>query len=265
MTHGPRLAELYANTPTIIHRLDARTKFLVTVGYILTLTLIPTGRWGAFTLMALLWGIAAAAARLDPRVVLTRSLIAAPFLMAALTLLLQPSTPILVQWHLGPWDLRLGAPSVYRFCTVMLRSWLGVLAAILTLSTTPVTDLLAAMEALHIPSTLVTILNMTYRYLFVLVEEAGRLHRARTARSAAARPPYRAPGIGWRARVTGMIIGTLFVRSLFRSERVYYAMLSRGYKGGAWRRPLERWRRTDVLITLLSTFTYVTILWIAWR
>ena len=56
--------------------------------------------------------------------------------------------------------------------------------------------------------------------------------RARQARSA------RLPGTGthggsiwWRGRVAGSMVGQLFSRSLDRSDRVYQAMLARGYQG----------------------------------
>jgi cobalt/nickel transport system permease protein len=35
----------------------------------------------------------------------------------------------------------------------------------------------------------------------------------------------------WRGRVTGNVAGSLFLRSIERSDRVYAAMLSRGYNG----------------------------------
>ena len=37
--------------------------------------------------------------------------------------------------------------------------------------------------------------------------------------------------IRWRAKVTGQMVGSLFVRSMERSERVFAAMQSRGYAG----------------------------------
>jgi len=42
---------------------------------------------------------------------------------------------------------------------------------------------------------------------------------------------YQAAPSSWRARVTGGMAGSLLLRSMERSERVYNAMLSRGYNG----------------------------------
>ena len=70
-----------------------------------------------------------------------------------------------------------------------------------------------------------------YRYLFVLTDEAMRLMRAREARSARSATGPGGGSIPWRARVTGNMVGQLFLRSYERSDRIYNAMLARGYSG----------------------------------
>jgi cobalt/nickel transport system permease protein len=70
-----------------------------------------------------------------------------------------------------------------------------------------------------------------YRYMFVLVDEGQRLMRAREARSADLAGQRSGGSLLWRARVTGDMIGTLFLRTYERSERIYQAMLARGYTG----------------------------------
>ena len=115
---------------------------------------------------------------------------------------------------------------LWLFLSVIAKAWLSVLVSGLLVATTPFPDLLKAMRRLHIPPVLVTTISFTYRYLFVLVDEALRLQTAREARSAG-------PGgtVPWRAKVLGGMIGSLFIRSYERSERIYQAMLSRGYAG----------------------------------
>ena len=69
-----------------------------------------------------------------------------------------------------------------------------------------------------------------WRYLFVLVDEAIRLTRARDARSGSV--TGRGGGaVWWRARVAGGMAGNLFLRGYERSERIYAAMVARGYDG----------------------------------
>jgi len=63
-----------------------------------------------------------------------------------------------------------------------------------------------------------------YRYVFVIVDEAQRMLRARNSRN------YRGKWI-LQSKVIGTMIANLFLRSYERGERVYLAMLSRGYNG----------------------------------
>ena len=104
------------------------------------------------------------------------------------------------------------------------------------------------MRDLRLPKLLVTVVGFMYRYIFVLADEALRLMRAREARSAD--PEGRGGGtILWRARVLGGMVGSLFLRSYERSERIYNAMLSRGYDGEIRTLRESPVRRADVALT----------------
>jgi len=78
----------------------------------------------------------------------------------------------------------------------------------------------------------VAVFGLMWRYLFVLVDEAMRLMRARDSRSGALDPARRVGGsIAWRARAAGGMAGNLFMRSFERGDRIYDAMAARGYDG----------------------------------
>jgi cobalt/nickel transport system permease protein len=62
-----------------------------------------------------------------------------------------------------------------------------------------------------------------YRYIFVLAEEAMRIVRARDMRSFGRN--------GTDVKVFIRIAGVLFLRTVERAERIYYAMLARGFQG----------------------------------
>jgi cobalt/nickel transport system permease protein len=66
-------------------------------------------------------------------------------------------------------------------------------------------------------------LALTYRYLFVLIDEAARLRRARDSRMFVIRRFHI-----WLSLTS--LLGQLFIRSTERSERIYTAMISRGWK-----------------------------------
>jgi cobalt/nickel transport system permease protein len=131
--------------------------------------------------------------------------------------------------------LTVTGPGLERFGSIAFKSWVSVQMAIVLASTTPFPDLLMAMRALRIPRLLVAIFGLMWRYLFVMADEAGRLMRARQARSGdAGRPGARVGGsVTWRARVTGGMAGNLFLRSFDRADRIYDAMKARGYDGEA--------------------------------
>jgi cobalt/nickel transport system permease protein len=118
------------------------------------------------------------------------------------------------------------------FATIALKSWISVQAALLLAFTTPFHDLVDGLRQLRLPRVMVAIISFMYRYLAVLGEESTRMSRARASRSAGT--PSGGKGgrsIAWRARVTGSMVGSLFLRSYERSERIYAAMQARGFEG----------------------------------
>jgi cobalt/nickel transport system permease protein len=101
---------------------------------------------------------------------------------------------------------------------------IGTLAAV-TVGSAPVPVTLHAARALRLPGTLIHVLMLSYRYLFVLADELNRLRRAvrvRGFRSRMDRHTY---------RTVGHIIGTMMVRGTERAEGVAHAMRCRGFDG----------------------------------
>lgn len=221
----------YQTGESLIHHLDPRVKVVVTVLFILSNVLLPDGAWLAFVLA---WGLVlltSALAGLSLGYTLKRSFVALPFALAAVTVMFNvPGRPLLT-WQLGPWHLVATDAGVIRFASIVIRTWLSVQMAILLTATTRFPDLLHALQHLRIPSLLVAIIAFMYRYLFVITDEAKRLMRAREARSARSASEVGGSSVTWGARVTGNMVGQLFLRSYERSDRVYNAMLARGYNG----------------------------------
>jgi cobalt/nickel transport system permease protein len=184
----------YQTGESLIHRLDPRVKVVVTILFILSNVLLPDGAWLAF---ALAWGLIlliSLLAGLGLGYALKRSFVALPFALAAVTVAFNlPGEPLLA-WQLGPWHLVATDAGVIRFASIVIRTWLSVQMAILLTATTRFPDLMHALQHLRVPALLVAI-------------------------------------ISWKARVTGNMVGQLFLRSYERSDRVYNAMLARGYNG----------------------------------
>jgi cobalt/nickel transport system permease protein len=160
-----------------------------------------------------------------------RSFIALPFALAAVSAIFSPLGEPLAEWQLGPLTLLPTDVGLIKFGSILLRSWLSVQAAILLVATTRFPDMIHAFEHLHVPTVLTTIISFLYRYLFVLTDEVMRLLRARQSRSATVAGYKSGRNVMWRAKVTGNMAGQLFLRSYERSDRIYNAMLARGYTG----------------------------------
>jgi cobalt/nickel transport system permease protein len=241
------------NSP--IHRLDPRIKLLLTLVFILTNTLVPTAAWPIYILLFALILSAVLISELGVSYVFKKSALALPFVLAALPLILTVPGETLFALSVGPWYIHASYAGLERFLSITLKSWISIQAAILLASTTSFPDLLVAMRSLHVPRLLVSIFGLMWRYLFVLVDEATRLMRARLARSGHSDKAGVRPGgsISWRARVTGGMAGSLFLRAFDRSDRIYMAMVSRGYDGEARSLPLPKIQSIHwaILITVL--------------
>lgn len=213
----------YVGLDSPVHRLDARVKVLVVLMCLSLWVTTPPGRWIPLGFALLLLVGAAVLSRVPLRYLLARSLPAAGFV--ALMAVLAPFRPggeVLVR--LTP-AVAVSEEGARLYAAVISKAFLSVAAVVLLSSTTSFATILEAMERLRLPRTLVMIVSFAYRYLFVIVEEALRMKRARDARLFGGRWL-------WHSTVIGRMIGTLFLHSYERAERVYQAMIARGYDPG---------------------------------
>lgn len=210
-------------------------------------------------------GIAVLAVWLLAQIPLARmlrySLVILPF--AGVTAIALPFTQdgnVLWRWTLWGASVSLTDRGLALFVAVLVESWLSVLASGLLVMTTPFPTLLSALRALGVPRVLTAIISFMYRYLFVLVDEAIRLQTARQARSAGS-----GGTLLWRVRVLGGMIGSLFIRSYERSERIYAAMLSRGYDGQIHTLNALQWRCQDSWATVVWGGVMILIAVLGWK
>jgi cobalt/nickel transport system permease protein len=227
--------DAYRPRPSVVHALDPRVKLVLALAFILAVALTPIAAWPAYLLLAALGFSAVLLSELGVGFVLKRSALALPFVLAALPVLVTARGAALWSIALPGWTLVISDAGMQRFLSILLKSWLSVQMAVVLAASTPFPHLLLAMRAIGIPRLIVATFGLMWRYLFVLVDEALRLLRARAARSgdpASAAGRKRAGGsVAWRARVVGGMAGNLLVRSFDRGERIYAAMAARGYDG----------------------------------
>jgi cobalt/nickel transport system permease protein len=244
-----------------IHQLDARLKLVLTLAFILTNALVPSGAWPIYILLFALILSVEILSELGVLYVLKRSALAIPFFLAALPVIFTIRGTPLFSLTAGSWMLTASQPGLERFISIALKSWISVQAAIVLAASTSFPDLLVAMRAVRLPRLLVAIFGLMWRYLFILVDEALRLMRARAARSGQSEQPELKTGgkLAWRARVTGGMAGNLFIRGFERSDRIYMAMLSRGYDGEVRTFPLPQLKSIHWII-LTATLGFLALL-----
>ena len=258
MTTAAGLLDRYLEGRSWFHSADARIKLVMALGFIFATTSIPPGKWIGFAAMLALVWLAAAISRVGLLRVFLRSLVAIPFILIALpTVFTKPGIP-LFELNLALFTLTGTQEGLDFFISVLLKSWASVTAAVVLTATTPPLRLLEALRALRVPAILVAIVMLMYRYLFVLVDEAQSLMRARTARSAAIGPKS-GGSLVWRAKSAGGMAGSLFIRTLDRSERIYMAMLARGYDGTLRQSRVDSIERSRILLLAASLCLFAAI------
>ena len=100
---------------------------------------------------------------------------------------------------------------------------LGAVGAMYFLAlNTPVTDLTMCLGRLHVPRLLVELMELIYRFIFVLAETAANIRIAQESRLG-----YQ--GLGRSISSLGTLISMVFLRAWRKADRVYTALESRGY------------------------------------
>jgi cobalt/nickel transport system permease protein len=231
LTASQRVGSLddLARLDTPIHRLDARAKVLVTLVYAATAISFPKYALAQLAPLALYPAVVIALGGLPVGALLRRLLPAMP-----LVLLIGAFNPFFdrrIMTHVGGLAVTGGWLS---FGSIAVRLALTVLAGLLLIATTGIDDLCRALMQLGAPRVLATQILLMYRYLFVLVDETGRVLRAHALRGG---------GRSVALRLAGPLAGQLLLRALDRAQRIHWAMLARGFDGHTrpWRSPRASW------------------------
>jgi len=224
---------------TVVHRLDPRAKVVTT--FLFAVAVVSFPRYEVLSLFPFfLFPILIAALGDIPAGFIVKKVVAvSPFavFVGIFNPLFDP-TPVAI------------APGVVisagwvSFASILVKFALTISAALLLIATTSFPGICRGLRRLGLPALFVSQLLFLYRYLFVLMEEAMRVVRAREMRSFG----KRGAGIGVFIR----IIGTLFLRTVERAERIYGAMLARGFQGDVPSMRCETIRPSDALFVLAA-------------
>jgi cobalt/nickel transport system permease protein len=202
-----------------VHALAPECKVAATLLFVFAVVLTPREAFWAFALdAAIIVGIALVAT-VPLGALAKRLVIELPFLAFAFFL---PFIGRGERVQVG--FLSLSVAGLWGAWNIIVKGTLGVAATALLGATTTVPELLRGLERLRLPKPLVAITSFMVRYGDVITADMYRMRVARESRG------YD-PRWLWQVRAVASSAGTLFIRSYERGERVYVAMLARGYDG----------------------------------
>ncbi len=216
-----KINELYAleqlsKGDTYIHRLHPAVKLITTVVFILTAISFDRYALGKLVPFVFYPSLLMAFSETPYSMLLKRLALALPFcFFAGLSNVIFDSAPALT---IGSVPVSFG---IISFATLLLRTYLCVMAVLILVAVTPFSELTNEMRRFGLPAIFVVMFEMTYRYIGVLLGEAHSMYIAYSLRNGS--------GKGIDMKDMGSFLGQLLLRSFDRADRVYSAMKCRGY------------------------------------
>ncbi|MEU8818803.1 cobalt ECF transporter T component CbiQ [Actinoplanes sp. NPDC048796] len=202
-----------------VHRLAPEVKIAAVLLFTIIVVITPRTEFWAFGGYFVLLTAVAAAARVPALWLAKRATIELPFVLLAVAL------PFFGQGERITWlGMSLSVDGLHGAWNIFAKGTLGVLASLLLAATTTMRDLILGLDRLRCPAVFTQIATFMLRYLDVLADDARRMRIARLARG------YD-PRFLWQVKAFAVSVGSLFLRAYERGERVYLAMVARGYQG----------------------------------
>jgi cobalt/nickel transport system permease protein len=216
-------AEEAARAEGLLQRLDPRVKLLGILALIL-----PAAAARRFAVIGALLALAlvlAALSHVSFGVLLKRVWIAVLLFTGVIALPAPFVTPGLAVYHL-PWvRWTITSQGLASAGYLVLRVETAATLCVLLVLTTPWNQVLKALRVLRVPTVLVIILGVTYRYVFLLLQTAHDMFESRRSRMVGDLSGRE------RRRVAAASAGVLLSKTFDLSSEVYLAMQSRGFRG----------------------------------
>ncbi len=251
----------YYPEQSVIHRLDARTKILGTLLYIIEIFLVNS--FAGFGLVILALGVLIGISKVPVRFIF-RGLKAVVFIILLTFLLNLFMFDGTVLWH---WKfLTITYEGLYRSCFMALRLILLIIGtSMLTLTTKPM-DLTDGLEKLLKPFNrfglpsheIALMMSIALRFIPTLLEETDKIMKAQQARGA----DFESGNLIQRVKNMIPILIPLFVGSFRIAQDLALAMEARCYHGGVGRTRMKEIvfsRRDGVAGVLLAVFLGIVI------
>lgn len=204
------IAKLVAITAMIIASL-----FIVQLQYLLAVCVVPL--------------ILAVASRIPLKHFFSRTMLIPAFavVISIPVLFMTAGTPV---WStsVGGLNLAITYEGVTRFLVFAVRVWFCVASLTLLILSTGFDRTLKMLASIKVPTLIIQLFALTYRYFFVSIHEVQSVLIAKEARTYVHRRTLNLQAL----KDLGAVLSSLFIRTYERSERVYLAMKARGFEIG---------------------------------
>ncbi|HHT9137441.1 MAG TPA: cobalt ECF transporter T component CbiQ [Candidatus Wunengus sp. YC60] len=124
----------------------------------------------------------------------------------------------------------------------------GISLVILLSFITTISQLCAGLKWFRVPNTIIDLLALIYRYIFIFLDEVDTMWTAQKTRLGYA---------SWKKTIKsfGILGGMLVIRAFARAEQTYEAMHARGYEGGGiLTATLPPWRKKEYTFVIGIVF-----------
>ncbi len=227
---------------TVIHRLDPRTKILITILFLVAVFVVRT--YFGFLALAVLFGIIAGISKVGGRTILrsVKPLLFIIIFTFLLNILFYSGETILWEWGI----FHISVEGIEKAIFIAIRLLLLIIAtSLLTLTTSPMqlTDgmesLLKPLKKIKFPvHEMAMMMSIAMRFIPTLVEETDRIMKAQTARGA----EFDSGNLLKKAKNMIPLLVPLFVGAFKRADELALAMESRCYRGDIGRTRMKTLR-----------------------
>ncbi|MGD9475798.1 MAG: cobalt ECF transporter T component CbiQ [Eubacteriaceae bacterium] len=126
--------------------------------------------------------------------------------------------------HLGFFYVNTSPEKILEMLLMILKVFAAVSALLMLSLTTPSSEIIAVMQKAHVPSLIIELMNLIYRYIFILMDVFIKMRN-----SAASRQGY--CDYATSIRTFGGIVGNMLIVSMKKANAYYTAMEARCYDG----------------------------------
>lgn len=137
-------------------------------------------------------------------------------------------------------------PGIWQGIFLFIKALTATCCLYFLILTTPMVAILSSLRRLRVPNSLITIMELIYRFIFIMTDTAGSIYLAQSSRLG-----YRS----YRRSISslGQLASMVFIRAFLRVDDLFKAMESRGYNGTicVYEEDYERYSRGYVYCTTL--------------